>query len=246
MNISLPQVADPKDVQKGAIAAGVVVALLIIILFIITYQIADPPPQDIVVKTETTLDVLQLKNLKVESGSAGGGTSSNDPIKKPEQQIQKVITGKSEKSTEKTGQSNKTNGNNPNNEASTSSQSDNPFGTGGSGGGRGAGNGPFGGPGSGDEGDGGAGRGSGANRIRMNDPVLPSYDIDQDATLTLKLTINDMGEITGAIVVKSRSTLSDQRIINSVIAEIRRQVKYKADPGSPSAQVYLTVNVNSR
>ncbi len=246
MNLSLPQVADPKDVRVGAIATGVVLTLLFIILFLITYQIADPPPQDIVVKTETTLDVLELKNLKVESGSAGGGTSSNDPIKKPEQQIQKVITGKSSKTTTKTGESNKTNGDNPNNTASTSSQSDNPFGTGGSGGGTGAGKGTFGGPGSGDEGDGGLGKGSGANRIRLNDPSLPSYDIDQDATLTLKLTINDMGEITGAIVVKSRSTLSDQRIINSVIAEIRRQVKYKADPGSPSVQVFLTVGINAR
>ena len=153
-NISSPQVADPKDVKVGLVSALSAIFVLMILLFLITYQIADPPAQDVVVTAEAVIDEILLKDLKLESGSIGGGSASNDPVDKPKQQIQEVITGKSKRSSAKSGKSNKTNGNDANNEASTTVQSQDPFGSGGSGGKNGGGNGPFSGPSNSDDGDG--------------------------------------------------------------------------------------------
>lgn len=115
-----PEVADPRDVRKGYIAAAIVLAILFIILFFFTYEKMDPPPMDVVVKTETTLEELELKELVVEPGG-GGATSPTDASPSPTD-VQQVLTGKSESSTTQTGKPNGT------------GEGDNPFGTGGFGG----------------------------------------------------------------------------------------------------------------
>jgi hypothetical protein len=116
-----PEVADPRDIRKGYIAAVVVLAILFIILFFFTYQKMDPPPMDVVVKTETTLEELDLKELVVEPGG-GGATSPTDAAPSPTN-LQQVLTGKSSTSTTQTGKPNGT------------GEGDNPFGKGGLGGG---------------------------------------------------------------------------------------------------------------
>ena len=181
--ISSPQVADPKDVKAGLVSAVASIILLMILLFLITYQIADPPAQDVVVTAEAVIDEILLKDLKLESGSIGGGSPSNDRVDKPKEQIQEIITGKSKRSSDKSGKSNKTNGNDANNEASTTVQSQDPFGSGGSGGKNGAGNGPFSGPGNSDDGDGGLGKGNGESRLRISNANLPQYDIDYESNI---------------------------------------------------------------
>jgi hypothetical protein len=115
-----PEVADPRDIRKGYIAAALVLAILFIILFFFTYQKMDPPPMDVVVKTETTLEELDLKELVVEPGG-GGATSPTDAAPSPTN-LQQVLTGKSSTSTTQTG--------NPNGKG----EGDNPFGKGGLGG----------------------------------------------------------------------------------------------------------------
>lgn len=242
-NISLPQVADPKDVKKGAISALASIFILMSLLFFITYQIADPPAQDVIVIAEAEIDEILLKDLKIESGSIGGGSATNDPIDKPKEQIQEIITGKSKRSSDKTGKSNKTNGNDANNEASTTVQSQDPFGSGGSGGKNGAGNGPFSGAGNSDEGEQGPGKGSGASRLRINNASLPQYDIDYESNVHLQLTINANGEVVAAKCIKSKTTCSDQRIINQVINEVLRQVRYKKEIGAGLAYTFYTVKI---
>lgn len=115
-----PEVADPRDIRKGLISAAVVLAVLFIILFFFTYQKMDPPPMDVVVKTETTLEELELKELVVEPGG-GGATSPTDASPSPAD-AQQVLTGKSSTSTTQTGKPNGT------------GNGDNPFGMGGFGG----------------------------------------------------------------------------------------------------------------
>jgi hypothetical protein len=115
-----PEVADPRDIRKGYIAAAVVLAILFIILFFFTYQKMDPPPMDVVVKTDTTLEELELKELVVEPGG-GGATSPTDASPSPTD-AQQVLTGKSSTSTTQTGKPNGT------------GEGDNPFGKGGLGG----------------------------------------------------------------------------------------------------------------
>ena len=241
--ISTPQVADPKDIKKGVISALASIFILMILLFFITYQIADPPAQDVVVTAEAVIDEIVLKDLKLESGSIGGGSPSNDRIDKPKEQIQEVITGKSERTSTKTGKSNKTNGNDANNEASTTVQNSDPFGSGGSGGKNGAGNGPFSGPGNSDDGEQGLGKGNGASRLRVNNAVLPQYDIDYDSNVHLQLTINANGEVVAAKCIKSKTTCSDQRIINQVVNEVIRQVRYKKEIGAGLVYTFYTVKI---
>ena len=241
--ISSPQVADPKDVKAGLVSAVASIILLMILLFLITYQIADPPAQDVVVTAEAVIDEILLKDLKLESGSIGGGSPSNDRVDKPKEQIQEIITGKSKRSSDKSGKSNKTNGNDANNEASTTVQSQDPFGSGGSGGKNGAGNGPFSGPGNSDEGDGGLGKGNGESRLRISNANLPQYDIDYESNIHLQLTVNANGEVVAAKSIKSKTTCSDQRIINQVINEVMRQVKYKKENGAGLVYTFYTVKI---
>jgi hypothetical protein len=242
-NISSPQVADPKDVKAGLVSAVASIILLMILLFLITYQIADPPAQDVVVTAEAVIDEILLKDLKLESGSIGGGSPSNDRVDKPKEQIQEIITGKSKRSSDKSGKSNKTNGNDVNNEASTTVQSQDPFGSGGSGGKNGAGNGPFSGPGNSDDGDGGLGKGNGESRLRISNANLPQYDIDYESNIHLQLTVNANGEVVAAKSIKSKTTCSDQRIINQVINEVMRQVKYKKENGAGLVYTFYTVKI---
>ena len=241
--ISSPQVADPKDVKAGLVSAVVAILLLMILLFLITYQIADPPARDVVVTAEAVIDEILLKDLKLESGSIGGGSPSNDRVDKPKEQIQEIITGKSKRSSDKSGKSNKTNGNDANNEASTTVQSQDPFGSGGSGGKNGAGNGPFSGPGNSDDGDGGLGKGNGESRLRISNASLPQYDIDFDSNIHLQLTVNANGEVVAAKCIKSKTTCSDQRIINQVVNEVMRQVKYKKENGAGLVYTFYTVKI---
>ena len=242
-NISSPQVADPKDVKAGLVSAVASIILLMILLFLITYQIADPPAQDVVVTAEAVIDEILLKDLKLESGSIGGGSPSNDRVDKPKEQIQEIITGKSKRSSDKSGKSNKTNGNDANNEASTTVQSQDPFGSGGTGGKNGAGNGPFSGPGNSDDGDGGLGKGNGESRLRISNANLPQYDIDYESNIHLQLTVNANGEVVAAKCIKSKTTCSDQRIINQVINEVMRQVKYKKENGAGLVYTFYTVKI---
>ena len=240
--ISSPQVADPKDVEAGLVSAVVAILLLMILLFLITYQIADPPARDVVVTAEAVIDEILLKDLKLESGSIGGGSPSNDRVDKPKEQIEEVITGKSKRSYIKTGKSNKTNGNDANKEASTTVQSQDPFGSGGSGGKNGAGNGLFTGPGNSDDGDGGL-KGNGESRLRISNASLPQYDIDFDSNIHLQLTVNANGEVVAAKNIKSKTTCSDQRIINQVVNEVMRQVKYKKENGAGLIYTFYTVKI---
>ena len=242
-NISRPQVANPKDVKAGLVSAVASIILLMILLFLITYQIADPPAQDVVVSAEAVIDEILLKDLKLESGSIGGGSPPNDRVDKPKEQIQEIITGKSKRSSDKSGKSNKTNGNDANNEASTTVQSQDPFGSGGSGGKNGAGNGPFSGPGNSDDGDGGLGKGNGESRLRISNANLPQYDIDYESNIHLQLTVNANGEVVAAKCIKSKTTCYDQRIINQVINEVMRQVKYKKENGAGLVYTFYTVKI---
>jgi hypothetical protein len=62
----------------------------------------------------------------------------------------------------------------------------------------------------------------------------------------LKLSINSNGDVFSATCIKSKSTCTDQRIIDKVISEVIRQVKYKKDPGSATAYAFYTVQIEAK
>ena len=208
---------------------------------------ADPPPVDFVMKAETVLsEEIELKNLKVDAGNSGSGSPTDDPIDQPKPQQQEVLSSNKPSNTKtNTGKSNKTNSTTQsNNTASTTTQSNNPFGSGGNNGQNGQGTSPFGND-VGSGGNGPAGPGSGEGRIRLNDPSVDHINTDVDVTIYLKLTINEDGLIVAAQST-SKTTTTDQRIINQVIAAVKKQVKYSKAPGAGLVTQYLTVKINAR
>jgi hypothetical protein len=240
---SIPPVVLPEHRKVGIAVAVGCVLLALLILFIFTFEMADPPPREIPMNTTTSLTDLEIKDLKVETGGAGGGTPSNDPIHEVTPQTEKILTQKkNSKSSSNTGESNKTNANNHTNTATTTAQDDeNHFGgeDGGQGGGRGENIGKTDGTNYGDGSEGGI------KRVRKNDPNVENIEVDRLIFVYLKMTIDANGEIITARST-SKTTTTDQRIINRVISEVKRQVRYNKDPDSTSATVYMTVRLNSK
>lgn len=238
-------IVDSKDRNYGIISAIILLLLIFLYLFLKTFEMADPPPRDFVMKMETVIDELELKNLKVETGGSGGGTPSDAPVTDPTPVTQQVLTKpKNPKTQTTTGKANNTTTENSQNPSTSTQQSTNPFGSGGSDGKDGAGSGgPFG----DDKGTGGSGPGgpgSGEGRIRLNDPHVEHISTNVNVTIYLKVTINAEGNVVSAIST-SKTTTTDQRIINQVIAAVKSQVKYNKDPGAGLATTFLTVKVNA-
>ena len=241
---SIPPVVLPKHRNTGiAVALGCVV-LALLILFIFTFEMADPPPREIPMNTTTSLTDLEIKDLKIETGGAGGGTPSNDPISEPTPQTEKILTQKKNpKSSSNTGESNKTNANNQTNTSTTTTQNDDPFAQGGEDGGLGGGrggkigkdNGKYDGKGNSDP----------AKRIRLNDPNFENIEVERVVRVNLQMSIDENGQIISARST-SKTTTTDQRIINRVISEVKKQVRYNKDPDTSPVTVYLTVELEPK
>lgn len=234
------------DKRKGIIAALISMLLLLLYLFLTTFEMADPPPKDIVVEVETQISEIILKELKVEGG-AGGGKASDDEVKPPTPQTEQIITKETNPDTQvHTGQSNHTTTTNSSETSSTTEQSNDPFASGGSGNGNDGGSGDtFGGDaGTGTNGTGGSGSGSG--RIRLNDPIITDLHSNVDAVIHLKLTIDAEGNVIAAYNIKAKTTTTNQILINKVINEVKKQVKYNKEPGAPLAKVFMPVYIKAQ
>ncbi|MFN5911875.1 MAG: hypothetical protein ACK45H_11105 [Bacteroidota bacterium] len=249
MATAVPEVAKKSDIQKGWMVALACITGILIYLILATYQMADPPPLPYVMETTPIFpEELDLKNLVVESGNSGQGTPTDDPLDKPTPQQQEVLSSTKERPTKtESGKSNKTNTQSKtDNGPSTSNQSNDPFGTGGQGGGSGSGKGPFG-EDVGNDGDGPPGPGSGdAGRVRLNDPETNHIVPDKNAEVHLKVTINSSGTVVSAVNIPSKTTTTDGRIINQVIAAVKNDVRYSKAPGTPNSVQYITVKLYAR
>ena len=236
------------DKRKGIVTSIVIMLLILLAMFLIKFEIANPPPQDIIVTASTVFpEELNLDNLKVEGGGSKGAASDN-PIDDPKPQTEKVITKKENPDTkEVTGESNNTNSPTSSNEASTTQQSNNPFGSGSSNSGQGSGdNGPFGtstGPGTG-SGDGTGGGGS-IKRTLVKIPSVDDLRSNVDVTITLKVTIDPEGNVLYAQNVKGSTTTTNQILINKVINRVKSGAKYNKAPGSGLMTVSLPITIRA-
>ncbi|MGB0915298.1 MAG: hypothetical protein ACPGVI_04455 [Crocinitomicaceae bacterium] len=235
------------DRRNGIIAAVLGMLLLLLYLWFTTFEMADPPPQDVVVEATAEFpEEIILKELKVEGGS-GAGKPNDAPVEEPKPQTEQVLTKPTNEDTQvNTGQSNTTNAPNSQNENTTTTQSNDPFASGGDGTGDDGGSGDtFGGDtGTGTTGNGGVGGGSG--RIRLNDPVINDLRSNVDVTIHLKLTIDANGNVIAAYNIKAKTTTTNQILINKVINEVKKQVKYNKEPGAPLAKVFMPVNIKAQ
>lgn len=238
-------IVDKFDNRKGAIAALIGLFVVAVYIALVSFQIADPAPEPVLVEVDTVIPEIILKNLQVEGGS-GSGSPSDDPIKPPKPKTEKVITTQESDVEVNTGEANTTNSPNSTETNSTTEQSNDPFATGGSGDGTTGGSGDtFGGDsGTGTGGDGGGGTGKG--RIRLVDPNISDIKSNIKATIYLKLTIDAQGNVIAAYNIKSKTTTTNQILINRVIHETKKQTKYNKDPGSPLAKVYMTIHVKAQ
>ena len=235
------------DKRKGAIASGVVMLLVLIYLLLTTFEMADPAPKDSIMTTDTVIpEELVLKNLKVDGG-AGAGSPSNDPIDDPKPVTQEVITGKNNPDTKvNTGKGKNTTTHNSQESNTTNHQSNDPFANGGNGNGNDGGSGNTFGTDNGSGTNGNGGNGNGDGRVRLNDPNVTDLQSNVDATIHLKLTIDAEGNVIAATNISAQTTTTNQILINRVIAEVKKQVKYNKDPGASHAKVYMRVGIKAQ
>ena len=227
------------DKRKGIISGVIAVLLLILYVLLTSFEIADPPPQDVVVLADIQFpEELVLEDLVVEGGS-GGGEASDDPIDKPKPQTQEILTGNNENTVTNTGQSSNTNSPNSSETNTTTNQSNDPFTSGGNGNGTDGGDGNTFGNDSGTATNGTNSSGSGTGRIRLNDPIFVDLKHNYDEYIYLKLTIDGQGNVIRAYNIKAKTTTTDQKLINRVIYEVKKQVKYNKASGAAPTNVYL-------
>jgi len=246
--------SNPKDVRNSLIISTGSILLLVLLLFLITYTTPDPPPVTHLLLEEEVLQDVEVEALLIADGGSaeGGGTPSNDERSEPMEQTEQHLTYKGQEPIQ-SGKSNHTTGNNANNPSSSPHKANNPFGDGGNGGGEGGGNGRLFGNGNSTGGEGnGEGDGFGnepkydQDRIRINDPVLPNYNTDHILKIHLKLTVSGDGGVSTAVCIKDKTTTNDYSIINDVIRQVIRQVKYKKDPEGRPTYCFWTIKVNAR
>ncbi|MBU2018559.1 MAG: hypothetical protein KJ941_02845 [Bacteroidetes bacterium] len=233
-----------EDERIGIISAAVFLLIIALILFLVTYQIADPAPKPYEIPAATEIEEIVLKDLKVDIGGGAQGTPSDDPVSPPKPQTQQVLTKKENPDTKvNSGKGSANTAPNSQNEATNSKKSDNPFGSGGS---STEGNGSvFGKDNVGTSGSGPGGIGDGKGRIRLNDPKTDDISSDDNHTIYLQVTVNSEGRVVDAKSISSRTTTTDQRIINQVIAAVKGQVRYNPKPDAALEVRYETIRLNA-
>jgi hypothetical protein len=227
-----------KERKIAILSSAIFISLLLISSYFIRLFIHIPLPVDLPpLRSDEVIEEFKIDKEDIEiaqtGGSSGGGTENNAPVNQVKTTNPSVLEGNDFSGTTKNGNKSATN----------------PFGTGGTGDGTGTGNGALGGPGSG-EGDGGTGTGTGTgdgkNRVRLNDAVIPVYKTDVDIYVHLKLIINEDGKVVSANNLTSKTTTTDQRIINGVISEVIKQVKYKKEKGVGLQFTFVTCKIRAQ
>jgi hypothetical protein len=172
-----------------------------------------------------------------------GGTIEAEPthsVSDPEPN-EEPVQPKTESESVPSGESNYTNSQSSQSNTNTS-QTDNPFASGGSNywdsEASGTGDaGPNTGPGTSD------GTGPSRARKRIKDVDSKSIESNENAIITLILTIDAQGNVVKAYCNKAATTTTNQILINRVIYAVKREVKYSKDPGSILVKVSLKVNI---
>ena len=135
---------------------------------------------------------------------------------------------------------------NPNNPSPVTND---PFGGGGTNNDNSSGNaGSGGGTGNGIGYDDGTGQGpgygtGGLSRKRINNMSVAGIQVDESATIHMKLTIDAKGNVVSASNIKSKTTTTNQVLINRILSAVKAQVKYNRAPGASLTNVFYTVKV---
>jgi len=216
------------DRRAGIISAVIAMIVLLIVILFLTYEQADPLPEDIPIALAAPLDVTEIYDVVIANGGGGGGDPSEAEQITPNQ-IEQVLTSPDSDTQVSSGTG--TNTTAPVDNGPSGDETPNMFGPGGSGGGNGGGEGtgfgPDGGPG--DNGNGGNGNGAGRSVKKHVDFDL---DYDQVVNFAFKLTVDSNGNVIKAAVIMGQTSTTDQVLINKVKSAVINQVKYSKSQGS--------------
>ena len=200
---------------------------IVVALFFIEFTFAENPPT--VEVSDPFPEEMEIKDVVAETNKPSNSSSARNPDPKPKPPAPVNNNNSSEQLTDNT----------PDNSVS------NPFG-GQNGGGNntnGFGQGNEGNGQIGNSGSGNNGKGYGDPK-RENNPKPPDYDTDFSGNVCVELLINAQGK---AISAKSYNSTShpDQNLIKSVVEYVKKNVKYKAEPGAPNRKAFYTVYISA-
>lgn len=82
-------------------------------------------------------------------------------------------------------------------------------------------------------------------RRRLNDVDLSGIKSDADYTITLQIAIDGAGNVSKASVIKSKTTTTDQSLINEVISAVKNQVKYTRNTGAALKYEVYTAQIKA-
>ena len=215
------------DRRAGVISAVIAMIILLIVILFLTYEQADPLPEDIPIELAAPLDVTEVYDVVADLGGGGGGDPSESP-QNNQNQVEQVITSTNPDSQVSSGTGNVTNSSVDN--GPSGDETPNMFGSGGNGG-NGGGSGPGFGPDSGPGTNGTGGGTSGAGRKVVKD-VKFDLDYDQVVDFVFKLTVDANGNVIKADVVMGQTTTTDQVLINKVKYAVLKTVKYSKSANS--------------
>lgn len=230
------------DKRKGI--ASAIIVLIFVLLYLAFYNIkmADPKPEPMITTVETEIpQELLLQNLLVEGGMDSGNPNDQE-VKPPEPVTQEVATQANSDTQISSGQATATTTNNSQNTDSNTEQTNDPFASGGQNGGTGTGT-TFG--QSENTGPGGPGGGGGVKRVRITNPNFGNISTE-NATIALIVTVDASGNVVSAKCNKAATTTSSQMLINNVISEVIKSVKYNKDPGATLVNLTLTLKVTAQ
>ena len=81
--------------------------------------------------------------------------------------------------------------------------------------------------------DSGHGNGFSKGRVRLNNVDVRTISIEEDAKIYYKLTVDSDGNVVAFRHYKSKTTTTDQNLINKIGYAIKKQVKFNKAPGAP-------------
>ena len=81
------------------------------------------------------------------------------------------------------------------------------------------------------------------NRTRLTDFSLDYGELPVGAVIYLKLWVNDAGKVVMVEVIKDKTTIEDQKLIDHLVAQIKKQVRYNVVENSLLQAVFFKIEI---
>jgi hypothetical protein len=79
----------------------------------------------------------------------------------------------------------------------------------------------------------------------LNKPKPPPQELDVGGYICIELTVNDRGQVLSAKSIYSCTTIKSEDVIKNVVDYVKKNVKFKAQPGAPIRKRTYTVEIQA-